>query len=109
MHRDAVIIEVGLNETAPRARNRHVPHSPLECAEDAERCAASGAAVVHWHARDPVSGEQRLADATRYAEALDLMRRRSDVLAYPSYPVEPTSVQQRLGHCCLPEPRTADG
>jgi uncharacterized protein (DUF849 family) len=99
MERDAVIVEVGLNEAAERARNRHVPYSPRECAEDAGRCAASGAAVVHWHARDPVSGTQRLADATLYAEALDRMRGHCDVLAYPSYPVEPASLQERLGHC----------
>jgi uncharacterized protein (DUF849 family) len=100
MDRDAVIIEVGLNEAAPRTHNRHVPYSARECAEDAGRCAASGAAVVHWHARDPVSGAQRLGDAELYAEALDRMRD-SDALAYPSYPVEPASLQERLGHCWL--------
>jgi uncharacterized protein (DUF849 family) len=95
--RDAVIIEVGLNEAAPRTVNRHVPYSPQECADDARRCAAAGAAVVHWHARDAVTGEQRLGDARLYGDALDRMRD-VDVLAYPSYPVDCASVQGRFGH-----------
>ncbi|HVO23809.1 MAG TPA: 3-keto-5-aminohexanoate cleavage protein [Candidatus Margulisiibacteriota bacterium] len=97
MRRDAVIIEVGLNEAAPRALNRYVPYSPEECAEDARRCAAAGAAVVHWHARDPLTGEQLLGDARIYGEALDHMRD-VDVLAYPSYPVDTTAFHERFGH-----------
>jgi len=97
LRRDAVIIEVGLNEAAPRALNRYVPYSPEECAEDARRCAAAGAAVVHWHARDPLTGEQLLGDARIYGEALDHMRD-VDVLAYPSYPVDTTAFHERFGH-----------
>jgi hypothetical protein len=51
-----------------------------------------------------MSGAQRLADTMLYAEALDAMRG-SDVLAYPSYPVEPVSLQERLGHCWLLQER----
>jgi len=95
--RDAVIIEVGLNEATPRALNPHVPYSPQECADDARRCAAAGAAVIHWHARDPRSGEQRLGDASLYGQALDRMRD-IDALAYPSYPVDSVSLADRFGH-----------
>jgi 3-keto-5-aminohexanoate cleavage enzyme len=94
---NAVIIEVGLNEAAPRTLNRSVPYSPAECAADARRCAAAGAAVVHWHARDPLTGEQRLGDARLYGEALDRMRA-VDVLAYPSYPVDGPALHARFGH-----------
>jgi uncharacterized protein (DUF849 family) len=98
MERDAVIVEVGLNEAAPRQANANVPIAPGECAEDARRCHDAGAAIVHWHARDPVSGEQRLDDAALYGEALDLMRS-TDVLAYPSYPVDrPDTIEARLAH-----------
>jgi uncharacterized protein (DUF849 family) len=97
MERDAAIIEVGLNEAATRAENPHVPYGPAECAEDARRCAAAGAAVVHWHARDPVTGAQRLDDAALYGAALDGMRE-SGVLAYPSYPPWPVSPGDRLEH-----------
>jgi 3-keto-5-aminohexanoate cleavage enzyme len=98
VERDAVIVEVGLNEAAMRSPNPHVPFTPRECADDATRCHDAGAAVVHWHARDPVTGDQRLADAALYGEALDLMRP-SGVLAYPSYPVDvPDTIEERLAH-----------
>lgn len=96
MLEDSVIIEVGLNEATARAQNPNVAYSPAECAEDALRCAAAGAAVVHWHARDPISGEQRLGDAALTGQALDAMRA-GGVLAYPSYPID-TPVDERLDH-----------
>jgi len=97
MERDAAIVEVGLNEATMRTENAHVPYSPEECADDARRCAGAGAAVVHWHARDPVTGAQRLDDALLYGAALDLMRP-SHLLAYPSYPPWPVSGDDRLAH-----------
>ncbi len=96
MERDAVILEVGINEATSRLQNPHVPYSPRECADDALRCAAAGAPVVHWHARDPVSGAQRLGDAGLYGQALARMPA-ADLLAYPSYPI--ASPEDRLGHC----------
>src|SRR2546423_1264437 len=96
MDRDAVIVEVGLNEAASRAQNPNVAYSPSECAQDARRCTEAGAAVVHWHARDPVTGDQRLGDVALSAAALDEMRD-GDVLAYPSYPVD-IPAEQRLDH-----------
>jgi uncharacterized protein (DUF849 family) len=97
MERDAVVIEVGLNEGVPKALHPLVPHSPAECAADARRCSDAGAAVVHWHAFDE-SGGQRLGDAELYGAALDAMG--GSVLAYPSYPVDvPDTVEDRLGHC----------
>jgi uncharacterized protein (DUF849 family) len=97
MRADAAIIEVGLNEAAMRAQNPRVPYSPRECADDARRCADAGAAVVHWHARDPVTGAQRLDDTALYGAALDLMRP-AGVLAYPSYPPWSASLEDRLAH-----------
>jgi uncharacterized protein (DUF849 family) len=97
MNNDAVVIEIGLNESVPAAMHPHVPHQPAECAVDARRCADAGAAIVHWHAID-ASGAQRLADVDLYAAALDEMAGR--VLAYPSYPVDvPDTVDARLDHC----------
>jgi uncharacterized protein (DUF849 family) len=96
VQRDAVLIEVGLNEATTRAQNPNVAYSPAECAKDAARCRDAGAAIVHWHARDPGSGDQRLGDAALSGEALAAMRA-ADVLAYPSYPVD-IPVEQRLDH-----------
>jgi 3-keto-5-aminohexanoate cleavage enzyme len=95
---DAAVIEVGLNEAAMRSQTRHVPYSPDECARDASACSDAGAAIVHWHARDPASGAQRLGDADLYGEALDGMHA-CGVLAYPTYPVDVDTVDGRLGHC----------
>ena len=97
MERDAAIVEVGLNEAAMRAHNPHVPYSPRECADDAGRCAEAGAAVVHWHARDPLSGAQRLEDVALAGAALDRMRA-AGVLAYPSYPPWAVGSEDRLAH-----------
>ena len=97
MDRDAVIIEVGLNEVASPRTNPHVPQTPAECGTDARRCADAGAAIVHWHAVD-ADGAQQLGDAALYGEALDAMQGR--VLAYPSYPTSlPDTVENRLEHC----------
>jgi 3-keto-5-aminohexanoate cleavage enzyme len=97
MRNDAVLIEIGLNESVTAAMHPYAPQQPSECAADARRCADAGAAIVHWHAID-TSGAQRLADADLYAAALDEMAGR--VLAYPSYPIDvPDTVDARLHHC----------
>ncbi len=93
-----MVIEVGLNEAAMRPQALHVAYSPAECAADAVACSAAGAALVHWHARDPQTGAQRLGDTTLYGEALDGMRS-CGVLAYPTYPIDVDTVDGRLGHC----------
>jgi uncharacterized protein (DUF849 family) len=102
VRRDRVILEVGLNEAASRQQNPHLPYSPHECADDALRCREAGAAVIHWHARDPATGASREGDAALYGEALDRMRQTSDVLGYPTYALEPAGdLDARLGHCWL--------
>jgi uncharacterized protein (DUF849 family) len=96
LQHDAVIIEVGLNEAASRATVPAVAYSPAECAADAIACAEAGAAVVHWHAREPTTGDQRLGDVALSGEFLDLVRG-SGLLAYPSYPID-VPIAQRLDH-----------
>ena len=60
-----VIITVRMNEASMREANPHVPWSPEEIAADAARCVEEGAAVVHFHGRDPITG-----GADRSAETL---------------------------------------
>jgi uncharacterized protein (DUF849 family) len=97
LERDAVVIEVGLNEGVTRATHARVPQSPGECALDGRRCADAGAAVLHWHAVDE-SGVQRLGDVGLYGAALDAMG--GCALAYPSYPTDvPDVFDARLAHC----------
>src|SRR5207253_23502 len=97
MNDDAVIVEVGLNESVSPAMQPNVAQSPSACAADALRCADAGAAIVHWHAVDTL-GQQRLADSELYGAALDLIDGR--ILAYPSYPTDVADVvSERLAHC----------
>ena len=97
MNDDAVIVEVGLNESVSPTVQPNVAQSPSACAADALRCADAGAAIVHWHAVDAV-GKPRLADTELYGAALDLIDGR--ILAYPSYPTDVADVvTERLAHC----------
>ena len=94
---DAVIIEVGLNEGAGQGINPHVPIGPDDVAADALRCRDAGATVIHWHARDPQSADQRLGDTDLYAAALAPMQA-AGLLGYPSYPVDGVPPRHRLDH-----------
>ena len=97
MNDDAVIVEVGLNESVSPRVQPNVAQSPSACAADALRCADAGAAIVHWHAVDAL-GKPRLADTELYGAALDLIDGR--ILAYPSYPTDVADVvTERLAHC----------
>lgn len=100
---EPVVIEVGLNEAATREENPWVPISPEEIAADALRCAEVGASIVHFHARDPETGEQRLDATDLYRAAVEAIRAAGcDVLLYPSYPAFLSSrgdpLVERFGH-----------
>jgi len=87
-----VVIEVRCNEYTMRDRNPHVPWSPAEIAADAAACAAAGASIVHFHARDPETG--RPATATElYGETIARARDLTDVVLMPT-----------LGANTLPDP-----
>lgn len=80
-------IEVGLNEAVERAQHPLVPCTPEEIAADALECAAAGASLVHFHARDPATGEQRFADSGLYRRALRAVRRvDGELQLVPTYP-----------------------
>lgn len=65
-----------------RADTPHLPITPEEIAEDAARCAAAGAAMVHVHARyDDGTPTQ---DAAVYARILAEIRKRSAVIVQTS-------------------------
>ena len=102
-----VIIEVGLNEATTREENPHVPITPQEIADDIVACAKAGATIIHFHARDPETGDQRTCDTALYREAMLRVREAGcDILMYPTYApflsgkLDP--VQERFGHVlCL--------
>ena len=87
--RDAVFIEVAINEAVSRDQHRHVPVTAEECATDAIASVGAGASFAHWHA----------PDLGAYTAAWRAMRA-AGVIAYPTYPSRPPlDVDARLGHC----------
>ena len=85
---DPLIIEVALNELMDKADNPHVPYGPDEVAEDAARCVEAGASMLHFHARDAVTGEQLWTSTETYVQAMRACFARGvprDVVFYPTY------------------------
>ena len=77
-----LIIEVRMNEGARKADNSHVAYTPPEIVADALACAEAGAAIVHFHARNPDGTESNSTDD--YREILAGIRARSNVMAHPT-------------------------
>lgn len=78
-----VVIEVRCNEYTMRDRNRHVPWSADEIAEDAAACREAGASIVHFHARDPETGAMS-GETAVYADIIRAVRATSDMLVNPT-------------------------
>ncbi len=78
-----VILEVRANEYASRAANPHVPWSADELAADAAACREAGAALYHFHARDPKTGAPAHAVAD-YGDAIRAIRGACDMLITPT-------------------------
>ena len=83
------MIEAALHELVSKSTNPHVPYGPEEVAADAAACAEAGATLVHFHARDPESGEQRWHDDAIYTTTVTRMHALgvpADLPWYPTYP-----------------------
>ncbi len=62
-----VIIEAAINGNALKKSNPHIPYSPKEIADDAIASCKAGAALIHFHIREPETGKW-IHDAPVYAE-----------------------------------------
>src|SRR5262249_54341262 len=60
----------------------HVPFSPQELAADAAACREAGAAIFHWHAREPETGAPSTA-VELYAETARLVKAGTDLITMP--------------------------
>jgi uncharacterized protein (DUF849 family) len=89
---EKLIIEVRINEYAPRTHNANVPFSPAEICEDALQCWRAGASIIHYHARDPKTGAPS-AQPGIYADTARRIKDKSDLLVVPT-----------LGAWTLPSP-----
>jgi 3-keto-5-aminohexanoate cleavage enzyme len=100
---DALILEVALHELVQKAANPNVPYGPDEVASDAAACVDGGATLLHFHARDPATGDQRWHDDVLYADTVAAIRARgvaADTPWYPTYPgVRPgVAVRESMAH-----------
>jgi 3-keto-5-aminohexanoate cleavage enzyme len=80
---DKVVIEVRINEYAKRFPNPHVPYSPDEITAQALECWREGASIVHYHARDRLSGGASV-DPREYAATARGIKRASDLIISPT-------------------------
>jgi len=76
------ILEARINEYAMRDRNCNVPWTADEIAETAARVRAEGAAILHFHARNPDGTP--LNTVAAYAEIIRKVRATSDILILPT-------------------------
>jgi 3-keto-5-aminohexanoate cleavage enzyme len=94
-----LIIEVGLNESAKKEQNPTVAYSPEEIAADTIACAEAGASIIHFHAREPQTGANRMNDTALYLEAFRLIRDSGcDVQVYPTYEPMELDIKKRFQH-----------
>jgi 3-keto-5-aminohexanoate cleavage enzyme len=80
-----VMIEAAINGNAMRKLNPHIPYSPEEIAADAISTCNAGAALIHFHVRDPESGKW-VQDVPYYSEVYRKARRGCDALLWPTFP-----------------------
>jgi uncharacterized protein (DUF849 family) len=105
---DELIIEARINEYTLRRPNPHVPFSPGEIAATAAACRDAGAAVVHFHGRDPQSGAPS-TDPKLYCQIGREIRDASDVVVMPTLgAMVATDIEERIGHvvAMARDPRT---
>ena len=81
---DKVVIEVALNENQLQSVNPNVAYTPEELAADARRCLDSGAAVVHYHARDPQTAAMSV-DVELNLACQRAITETTPLVAYPTY------------------------
>ncbi|HKU96909.1 MAG TPA: 3-keto-5-aminohexanoate cleavage protein, partial [Vineibacter sp.] len=80
-----VWLEVAVNGPWSRRYQPNIPITEDEIVNEAIACADAGAAIVHMHAYDPVTGRQR-DDYEIYAPIIERIRASVDVVCYPTIP-----------------------
>ncbi|MBI3301559.1 MAG: 3-keto-5-aminohexanoate cleavage protein [Deltaproteobacteria bacterium] len=80
-----IMIEAAINGNAMRNLNPHIPYSPQEIANDAIATCRAGAALIHFHVRNPQTGEW-VQDVPYYAEVYRRTREQCNPLLWPTFP-----------------------
>lgn len=81
-----VIIEAAINGNAMKKLNPHIAYSPAEIAEDAIATCKAGAAIIHFHVRDPETGKW-VQDVPYYAEVYRRSRAACKAMLWPTFPM----------------------
>jgi 3-keto-5-aminohexanoate cleavage enzyme len=82
-----VIIEAAINGNATRSSNPHIPYSAKEVADDAIASCKAGAALIHFHIREPETGKW-IHDVPVYAEVYRRARAECKALLWPTFALE---------------------
>lgn len=95
---EPLIIECSLNEQVTKAQNAQVPIAPDEIVAAGLEAAEAGAAILHFHARDPKTGDLMHPGTEFYREVMAEIRRSNpEVILYPTYGSSPTPAE-RFSH-----------
>jgi 3-keto-5-aminohexanoate cleavage enzyme len=79
-----IIIEAAINgAVAKKSLNPNFAYSPQEIADDAIATCDAGAAIVHFHARDPQTGKFVFEHGELYTETYRRARSKSKVMMWP--------------------------
>jgi uncharacterized protein (DUF849 family) len=77
--------------------NPNTPYGPEEIAEQSIECWRQGAAVVHYHACDPVTGAPS-SDVGLYAETVRLIKKECDIITFPTLGAHNAPSEGRVSH-----------
>ncbi len=80
-----VMIEAAINGNAMRDLNPNIPYSPEEIANDAIATCQAGAALIHFHVRNPDTGAW-VQDLPYYSEVYKRTREKCTPLLWPTFP-----------------------
>lgn len=83
MARKKVWIEVALNGAWPRALQPNIPVTAAEIIDEGVACVKVGAAIVHAHTLDPVTGRQN-TDPDNCQAFIAGIQRQVDAIVYPT-------------------------
>jgi uncharacterized protein (DUF849 family) len=81
-----VMIEAAINGNASKKLNPHIGYSPAEIADDAIATCKAGAALIHFHVREPETGKW-VQDLPYYAEVYKRSRAACKALLWPTFPM----------------------
>ncbi len=91
-----IMIETAINGNASRDTNPHIAYSPQDIAEDAIATCQAGSALIHFHVRNPETGEW-VQDVGYYSEVYTRTRARCNPILWPTFPFG-TDPAERFEH-----------